>query len=141
MVHLTTLGTTFVLGLLIAIWSANAGMKAIFNALNVVYEVKEKRGLLRLNLTSLAFTIAALTAVLLMIAGVVAVPLALQWLGLGERAEWIIILGRWPALLFLLLTALACFTALVRAVRMRIGNGSASALSPRACSGKRDHAF
>jgi membrane protein len=68
--------------------------------------VKEKRGFLRLNLTSLAFTIAALTAVLLMIAGVVAVPLALQWLGLGERAEWIIILGRWPALLFLLLTAL-----------------------------------
>jgi membrane protein len=102
----TTLGTIFVLGLLIAIWSANAGMKAIFDALNVVYEVKEKRGFLRLNLTSLAFTIAALTAVLLMIAGVVAVPLALQWLGLGERAEWIIILGRWPALLFLLLTAL-----------------------------------
>jgi membrane protein len=102
----TTLGTAFVLGLLIAIWSANAGMKAIFDALNVVYEVKEKRGFLRLNLTSLAFTIAALAAVLLMIAGVVAVPLALQWLGLGARAEWIIILGRWPALLLLLLTAL-----------------------------------
>jgi membrane protein len=102
----TTLGTTFVLGLLIAIWSANAGMKAIFDALNVVYEVKEKRNFLRLNLTSLVFTIAALTAILVMIAGVVAVPLALQRLGLGERAEWIITLGRWPALLLLLLTAL-----------------------------------
>jgi membrane protein len=102
----TTLGTTFVLGLLIAIWSANAGMKAIFDALNVVYEVKEKRGFLRLNLTSLAFTIAALTAILVMIVGVVAVPLALQRLGLGERVEWIITLGRWPALLLLLLTAL-----------------------------------
>ena len=70
-----------------AIWSANAGMKAIFDALNVVYEVKEKRNFLRLNLTSLVFTTAAPTAILVMIAGVVAVPLALQRLGLGERTE------------------------------------------------------
>src|SRR5262249_35905568 len=33
----STLGFTFAIGLLIAIWSANAGMKAIFDALNVVY--------------------------------------------------------------------------------------------------------
>lgn len=103
----TTLGITFVLGLLMAIWSANAGMKAIFDALNVVYDEEEKRGFVRLNLTSLAFTVAALTAILVMIAGVIAVPLVLQRLGLGERAEWIVGIGRWPALLFLLLTGLA----------------------------------
>jgi membrane protein len=103
----TTLGLTFVLGLLMAVWSANAGMKAIFDALNVVYEEDEKRGFIRLNLTSLAFTIAALAAILAMIGGVIAVPLALQRLGLGERAEWIVALGRWPVLLVLLLTALA----------------------------------
>jgi membrane protein len=103
----TALGAAFILGLLMAIWSANAGMKAIFDALNVVYDEKEKRGFIRLNLTSLAFTIAALAAILTMIGGVIAAPLALQRLGLGERAEWIVTLGRWPALLFLLLTALA----------------------------------
>jgi membrane protein len=103
----TTLGLTFVLGLLMAVWSANAGMKAIFDALNVVYEEEEKRSFFRLNLTSLAFTIAALAAILMMIGGVIAVPLALQRLGLGERAEWIVALGRWPVLLVLLLTALA----------------------------------
>jgi membrane protein len=102
-----TLGVTFVLGLLMAIWSANAGMKAIFDALNVVYEETEKRSFLRLNLTSLAFTVAALAAILAMIGGVIAVPLALQRLGLGERGEWIVTVGRWPALLCLLLTALA----------------------------------
>jgi membrane protein len=48
-----------------------------------------------------------LASILLMIAGVVAVPLALQRLGLGERGEWIVTLGRWPALLLFLLTALA----------------------------------
>jgi membrane protein len=103
----TTLGLTFMFGLLMAIWSANAGMKAIFDALNVVYEEEEKRSFFRLNLTSLAFTIAALAAILMMIGGVIAVPLALQRLGLGERAEWIVALGRWPVLLVLLLTALA----------------------------------
>jgi membrane protein len=103
----TTLGATFILGLVMAIWSANAGMKAIFDALNVVYEEKENRNFIRLNLTSLAFTIAALAAILIMIAGVIAVPLALERLGLGARAEWILTLGRWPVLLLLLLTALA----------------------------------
>ena len=102
-----TLSATFILGLLMAIWSANAGMKAIFDALNVVYEERERRGFVQLNLTSLAFTVAALVAILLMIAGVIAVPLALQKLGLGQRAEWILSIGRWPALIVLLLTALA----------------------------------
>ena len=102
-----TLGVTFVFGFLMAIWSANAGMKAIFDALNVVYEEREKRSFLRLNLTSLAFTVAGLASILLMIGAVVAVPLALQRLGLGERGEWIVSLGRWPALFLFLLTALA----------------------------------
>jgi len=35
------------------------------------------------------------------------VPLTLQRLGLGERGEWIVSLGRWPALFLFLLTALA----------------------------------
>jgi membrane protein len=103
----TTLSTTFSFGLLMAIWSANAGMKAIFDALNVVYEERERRGFVQLNFTSLAFTVAALVAILLMIAGVVALPLALQKLGLGQRAEWILSIGRWPALIILLLSALA----------------------------------
>ena len=39
----------FVLGLGIALWSANAGVKAIFDALNVVYDEDEKRGFFKLN--------------------------------------------------------------------------------------------
>jgi hypothetical protein len=52
------LGFGFVFGLAVALWSANAGMKAIMDALSVVYEEKEKRGFIKLNLISLAFTIA-----------------------------------------------------------------------------------
>ena len=47
----------FLLGLGIALWSANAGMKAIFDALNIIYDEDEKRGLIWLNLVSLFFTV------------------------------------------------------------------------------------
>ena len=45
------LGFGFVIGLAIALWSANSGMKAILDALNVVYEEKEKRGFIKLTLS------------------------------------------------------------------------------------------
>ena len=44
------LGFGFIIGLGIALWSANSGMKAILDALNVVYEEKEKRGFIKLTL-------------------------------------------------------------------------------------------
>jgi membrane protein len=37
----TTLGISFALGLVLSLWSANSGIKALFDALNVVYEEKE----------------------------------------------------------------------------------------------------
>ncbi len=79
-----TLGWTFLIGLAMAIWSANAGMKAILDALNVVYEEDEKRSFIKLNLVSLSFTVAALAGILIMVSAVVAVPLLLQGLGLGD---------------------------------------------------------
>jgi len=102
-----TLGWTFIIGLVTAIWSANAGMKAIIDALNVVYEEDEKRGFIKLNLVSLTFTVAALGGILIMVSAVVVVPLLLQTFGLGERGELVISLGRWPVLALLLLFALA----------------------------------
>ena len=51
------LGGDFLASLLLAIWSANGGMKAIIDALNVVYDEKEKRGFFKLNAVSLAFTV------------------------------------------------------------------------------------
>ena len=41
----TTLGFAFVASVAIALWSANAGMKALFDALNIVYAAKERADL------------------------------------------------------------------------------------------------
>jgi membrane protein len=101
------LGLSFAIGLGIAVWSANAGMKAVIEALNVVYDEEEKRGFFKLNAVSLLLTIGAIASLLVMVAAVVAIPLALERLGLGAEFEAIVKWGRWPAIVVLLLIALA----------------------------------
>ena len=77
----TTLGFTFLLSLTLSLWSANAGMKALFDALNIVYDAKEKRGFIKLNAVSLAFTFGALIFVLVAVGAMVVLPVALEYLG------------------------------------------------------------
>lgn len=102
----TKLGFTFLFGLALALWSANAGMKAIIDALNVIYDEKEKRGFIKLNLLSLAFTIGGIFAILLAIGAIVVLPLLLSFVGLGGISETLLRLLRWPALLVLVIVGL-----------------------------------
>jgi membrane protein len=101
------LGFAFVFGLGVALWSANAGMKAIMDALNVVYDEKERRGFFKLNLVSLVFTFAAMAALLLALGAVVVLPLVLSDLGLQSFTDAIFRFARWPILLALVVTGLA----------------------------------
>jgi membrane protein len=101
------LGSGVILGILIALWSANAGVKAIIDALNVVYEETEKRGFIKLNLVSLALTVGAVAAVLLGIGAVVVVPLLLEQIGFGAWPAWLVQYGRWPAMIVAILFGLA----------------------------------
>jgi membrane protein len=97
----------FLLGIGIALWSANAGMKAIFDALNIIYDEQEKRGLVRLNLISLFFTVGAIGAVLLAIGAVVVFPLLLAAFGLSTLDQPIIGYFRWPFMFVLIILGLA----------------------------------
>ncbi len=101
------LGFGFAFGLGLALWSANAGMKAIVDALNVVYDETEKRSFIVLNAASLALTLGAVVSLLAAIAAVVVIPLVLSWVGLGGLTEMLIRVLRWPALLVLVLFGLA----------------------------------
>ena len=78
-----TLGFAFFSGLAISLWSANAGMKAMFDALNVAYGEEEKRGFIALNLLSLAFTLGMILFVLVALGAIVVVPIVLNFIGLG----------------------------------------------------------
>ncbi|WP_431310986.1 YihY/virulence factor BrkB family protein [Methylobacterium nigriterrae] len=102
----TTLGLTFFTGLALSIWSANGGMKAVFDALNIVYEEREKRSFLWLNLRSLTFTAGALLFIVLALVGIVVLPVVFNTIGVSANA-WYISLLRWPALLLVVLFGLA----------------------------------
>jgi membrane protein len=97
----------FLLGLAVALWSANAGMKAIFDALNIIYDEQEMRSWVRLNLISLFFTVCAIGAVLLAVGAVVIFPLLLAAFGLSSLDEPIIGYLRWPVLCVLIILGLA----------------------------------
>jgi len=101
------LGGTFLFGLALALWSANAGVKAIIDALNVVHEVRETRSFIRLNLLSLALTAGGIVALLVMVSAVVAFPLAFNHIGVSPEGRFILGLARWPLLFAALLVALS----------------------------------
>jgi membrane protein len=103
----TGLGFAFLLGLAVSMWSANAGVKAVFDALNVVYGEREKRSFIKLNSISLAFTCGGLLFLLLALIALVVLPLIIDYLGLAEPAQWFLALGKGPVLLFAIATAVA----------------------------------
>ena len=102
-----TLSLTFLTTLVVSLWSANAGMKAIIEALNVAYDEREKRGFVELNLQSLAMTLGAMGFLSLALASLAVVPVLLNTVGLGALAGALLAWGRWPLLLLGVLAALA----------------------------------
>jgi membrane protein len=94
----TKLGLTFATSLAISLWSANAGMKALFDALNIVYNAKDTRGFIQLNLISLAFTFGTIIFLLLSIGAIIVLPVLLGYLGLGGITEKLVNIGRWPVM-------------------------------------------
>jgi membrane protein len=100
-----TLG--FIFGLGLALWSANAGMKAMFDALNVIYDEEEKRGFIKLNIVSLTFTICAIAVALLLASGVLVAPILFSYFGMDTWGEVILAYGRWPLMFLVTLTLFA----------------------------------
>ncbi len=93
-----SLSLAVVFSLALSLWSANAGVKALFDALNVIYDEDEKRSFLRLNLISLAFTFCVIVFMVMSLAAVVAVPVVLSRFGLGRLSQFPVAALRWPFL-------------------------------------------
>ena len=95
----------FITGLGAALWSANAGMKAIIDAL--VYDEKEKRSFVKLNLVSLLFTFVAILSLMVALTAIVVAPIIFSMVGLSAFFSLAIVVLRWPMLLILATVALA----------------------------------
>lgn len=88
----------FLFSLALALWSANNGIKTLFEALNIAYEEREKRGFFKLNLITLGFTLSAMLIGIVMIFVVGLIPAMLAILPLGHVVEALVKILRWPAI-------------------------------------------
>lgn len=101
------LGTGFFVGLAIALWSANSGMKALFDAMNIAYEESEKRSFITLNLMSILFTMGALVIGIVLLLTVGVVPALLRFFYLDAWTETLVAVSRWPILTGFMLTGIS----------------------------------
>jgi membrane protein len=102
-----TLGLTLIISLIVALWSASSGVKALFDVMNIAYDQKERRNFFVLNAVALLFTLLGVVGAAIMLAVVVALPAVLSIIGLGKGLEWLVQIGGYIVMLLVLLTGIA----------------------------------
>lgn len=106
--NVSTLGWTSVLSLLVALYSARAGVAALIQGLNAIYARPQRGGLARF-LIALAMTFALIAVMLAALATVVFVPLALAFLPLGPALGWLVTALPWAVMFAVVLGTLGLF--------------------------------
>ena len=99
------------LGIALTVWSASAGVLGTINALNVAYNVRERRPAWKRFLVSVTYTVGLALMLLFAAAMMVTGPRLLEWLaryvGLGAVFVAVWTWARWPAAIALLLAVIA----------------------------------
>ena len=94
-------------GVLLALWSASKGVKALIQGLNIAYDEREKRGFIKLNAVALLLTVGGIVVGMLTLALVAVLPALLSILKLPDTLSALLSLSRWPILLVVLAVSLA----------------------------------
>jgi membrane protein len=87
------LSAAFMVSLLLSIWSASAGVRSLFDGLNIAYDETEKRNYVLRTALTYGFTLALLLFLTMVSAILVALPIVLK--ALWIREDWLIA-ARWP---------------------------------------------
>jgi len=109
----SNLGISALVGLVLALWSAGAGVRAMMTALNIAYHEREKRGFLRFYATAFLFTIGIALLGIISLGVIVIVPVLLNLIELGGIAPVLVRLLPW--------LVLAGFVAVALGVLYRYG--------------------
>jgi len=89
-----SLGWATLISLGLAIWSSRAGVTALINGLNAVYDAPNRGGI-RHYATALALTVALIFVALCAMAAILIVPLILAFVPLGGAAGMALEVARW----------------------------------------------
>lgn len=102
-----TFGPALAANLAFSLWSANAGVAALFDALNVVFKEEEKRSWLRFYAMTFVFTLFAVFFLALAFGLIVVLPVALKFIGWEGSTSYSLASMRWPGLFVGVLFVLA----------------------------------
>ncbi len=94
-----TLGVTSILAILFALWTSRAGVAALMEGLNIVYDEQEQRGIVASYAMSFFLTLLVIAVAIVALAAIIVLPAVLGFLRLGGAVEWALLLLRWPILL------------------------------------------
>lgn len=94
-----SLSVSAVISILLALWSASAGVARLIAALNIAYRVPESRGAVKLRGLALAITAGIIVGVVLAIGAIVVVPAVASSAGAEGVGSTLVSWLRWPALL------------------------------------------
>jgi membrane protein len=83
-----TLSLAFVISTLVSVWSANAGMKALCDGLNITFDETEKRDYVRRSLLTFLATLAGLVFAASIVSVLIAAPVYFHDLGLRRFGVW-----------------------------------------------------
>jgi len=121
--HRGTAGFAFILGLLVAIWSASGYVGAFMRAANVVYETPEGRPFWKKRPLQLAITLGmillmAALAIALVMTGPIVHAVA-EPLGIGDTAVEIWEIAKWPVMVLVFLFMVGVLYYLAPNVKLR----------------------
>jgi membrane protein len=102
-----TLGISLLLAVLIALWSASAGISNLLTAINVAYDEEEKRGFVKKRLMSLGLTLAAIVFMVIILALVAVLPPLLKAVFGTGALRWVLQILGWLVMVVLVAAGLA----------------------------------
>lgn len=103
----TALGWTLAISLGIALWSSSAGIKALFQAMNIAYKEDEDRGFIKISALGLLFTLGLAVAAALALAAVIVLPAIVAIFPIGPAVSWLVRILSYLMLLSVLVLGLA----------------------------------
>ena len=101
------LNMALLISVLVALWSARAGMASLMTGLNIAYEELEKRSFLRQQVVAMALTIGAIAFAAVAGAALAGVPAAIAFLPLSATTQTMLAVARWPVLTLFVMIAVA----------------------------------
>ena len=102
-----SLSVGFLTSLMFSLWSANNGIKTLFEAMNVAYGEQERRSFLKLNAVAFCFTMGAVFIGILMIIAVGVIPAIMGIVGASSWSDELIAMARWPVLFAIIVGAIS----------------------------------